>query len=132
MIYFIIKFSLSIFFVLGLSATNSQALAEGESNHSRIGRLPCPLVLKNCTSIQALEENDYLPQKSEEETLEGYINATNIIYTPEELENFCKSCVVKLSRDSKCITRGIKKCKKNFTANSSSNTGGSNNTTPND
>ncbi len=97
------KILLILFVLLTFFTLNYLAFAECESdsNQSRIGRLPCPLVLKNCTTLQALEENKYLNKDQ--------------VYSVTEVEAACKSCVIKLSRDSECITRGLKKCRKNFT-----------------
>lgn len=113
------KKTLLILLILTFFTLNYPVSAtEYEHPYSRIGRLPCPLVLKNCTTIQSLEENEYLPPRPQDQNLDDYTNAINNIYTSEELQNFCKSCVVKLSRDSKCINRGIKKCRKNFSPSS--------------
>jgi hypothetical protein len=101
------KKSLSIFFVLTLFVINYPAFAAK--------RLPCSKVLSTCTSIQGLEEEEFLPS-NEDDDLEAYIEGILNDYTAEELESICKSCVVAKSRDSKCINRGIKKCKKSLGA----------------
>jgi hypothetical protein len=99
------KNPLSVLFVFVLFLINYPAFAECEPNYSssRIGRLPCPLVLKNCTTFHALKENHYA-EKDEK-------------YSVEEVQGFCKRCVIDLSRDLKCITRGTKKCVINFPTN---------------
>lgn len=105
------KKTLSILLVFVFSTLSYPAFAMNEN--IRLKRLSCPRVLDECTSIQALEENEYLPPDDDDD-LEAYIEGILQDYTPEELQNICKSCIVANSRDSKCINRGIKKCRKNF------------------
>lgn len=102
---------------LTLFTLNYSASAECDSvsNQSRIGRLPCPRVLANCITIQALEENHYLPEKPANQSQVDYEIGIELSHTADELIDICKSCVVQLSRDSKCINRGIKKCRKEYT-----------------
>lgn len=102
-------------FVFVLFTFSCSVFAEEPINYSRIGKLPCPRVLANCITIEALEENHYLPEKPEGQSDVDYIIEIETTHTPDELINICKSCVVKLSRDSKCINRGIKKCRKEYT-----------------
>ena len=103
------KKPLSVLFVFVLFIFSYSAFASSEYNRFR--RLSCPKVLEECTTIQALEENEYLPP-DENDDLEVYIEGILENYTPEELQDICKSCIVAKSRDSKCINRGIKKCRK--------------------
>ena len=105
------KKTLSILFVFVLFTLNYPSFAASKYNHFK--RLPCSQVLSDCTSIQGLEEEEYLPP-DENSDLEAYIEGILATYTPEELQDICKSCIVAKSRNSKCINRGIKKCRKNF------------------
>ena len=105
------KKTLSIFFTFVLFTLNYPAFAASEYNHFK--RLPCSQVLDSCATIQDLEENEYLPP-DENNDLEAYIEGILNDYTLEELQDLCKSCIVAKSRNSKCINRGIKKCRKNF------------------
>ena len=99
------KKTLSIIFIFVLFTLNCPAFAAK--------RFSCPKVLDDCTSIQSLEENEYLPP-DENDDLEAYIEHILDTYTPEELQDICKSCIVAESKNSKCINRGISKCRKNF------------------
>ena len=103
------KQTLSIFFIFAFFTFNYPAFAVSKYNHFK--RLSCSQVLSDCTSIQGLEEEEYLPP-DEDDDLEAYIEEILDTYTSEELQDICKSCVVTKSRNSKCINRGIKKCKK--------------------
>ncbi len=105
------KKALSILFIFALLTFSCSALAANENNHFR--RLSCPKVLDSCTTIQDLEENEFLPP-DENDDLEAYIEQILDTFTSEELQNICKSCIVAKSRNSKCINRGIKKCRKQF------------------
>ena len=102
---------LSILVVFVLFVFCCSAFAASTSNHFR--RLSCPRVLSICTNIQGLEEEEFLPP-DEDDDLEAYIEGILDDYTSEELQDICKSCIVAKSRDSKCINRGIKKCRKKF------------------
>ena len=103
------KKTLPILFIFALSILNYPVFAVSEYSHFK--RFPCSQVLSNCTSIQGLEEEEYLPPDDDDD-LEAYIEGILDTYTSEELQDICKSCVVAKSRNSKCINRGIKKCKK--------------------
>ena len=104
------KKTLSILFVFVLFTLSSPAFATSEHKYRK---LSCSKVLDSCTTIQDLEENEYLPP-DENDDLEAYIEGILDNYTPEELQDICKSCIVAKSKDSKCINRGIKKCRKQF------------------
>ncbi len=105
------KKPLSILFVFAFFTFSCSALAISEPKYFR--RLSCSKVLDSCTSIQDLEKNEYLPP-DENDDLESYVEGILDTYTPEELQDICKSCIVAKSRDSKCINKGIKKCRKSF------------------
>ena len=105
------KKTLSILFIFVLFTLNYPAFAASKYNHFK--RLPCSQVLSDCTSIQGLEEEEYLPP-DENDDLEAYVEGILDTYTSAELQDICKSCVVAKSKDSRCINRGIKKCRKQF------------------
>ena len=75
-------------------------------------RLSCPKVLKSCVDLDFLIDQEYLPEYDIE--YEEGIEALFEDYPPEELQEVCKSCCVAESKNSKCITRCINKCKKDF------------------
>ena len=110
------KKTLPILFILTLFTSAYPTFAECESDYNqyRIGRLPCPLVLKNCITIEALEENHYLPPKQEGQSESEYELQILNSYTPQQLQDLCKSCVVAQSKTSKCINRAFRQCRKHY------------------
>lgn len=89
---------------------------QSDDDQCRIGKLGCPQVLRNCTTIIGLRENKYLPPK-DEASLENeahYQDTIKETYTSEQLFGFCKSCVVSLSKSSSCINKALNKCRKSF------------------
>src|SRR3989338_7638689 len=71
-------------------------------------RLSCPQVLKSCVDIDFLVDQEYLPEGYSSDDLETLFED----YSSSDLQEICKGCCVAESKNSKCITRCLNKCRK--------------------
>ena len=99
---------LSLLLILIFFVVATSAFAVNKNNC--LYRLSCPKVLKSCVDIDFLVDEEDLPEGYSSDDLETLFED----YSPEELQEICKGCCVAESKNSKCITRCINKCKKAF------------------